>query len=87
MISPSGMSPGRAQSPYWVDGIRLNEHWKKEGGAPPFCVEGNFKAVLFFDVLKKVVYAHSMSETKDIYQQNLIGVLTFGFLYVIMKIE
>ena len=60
---------------------------KRRGEAPPFCAEGNLKAVLFFCVLKKVVYAHSMSENKDIYQQNLIGVLTFGFLYAIMKIE
>jgi len=60
---------------------------KRRGGAPPFCAEGNLKAVLLFDVLKKVVYAHSMSENKDIYQQNLIRVLTLRFLYVIMKIE
>ena len=60
---------------------------KRRGGAPPFCAEGNLKAVLLFGVLKKVVYAHSMPKNKDIYQQNLIGVLTFGFLYVIMKIE
>ena len=60
---------------------------KRRGEAPPFCVKGNFKAVLFFGVLKKVVNAHYMVKNKDIYPQNLIGVLTFGFLYVIMEIE